>query len=54
MAKIVSDGAISHTRVKRGVEVLRLLYTKLRASFKEIGPDFHGCVSVVFEGTPGT
>ncbi len=47
-------GAISHARVKIGVEVFRLLFAKLTASFKEIEPDFHGYVSVAFDGTTGT
>ncbi|MCP5095415.1 MAG: IS4 family transposase [Chloroflexi bacterium] len=52
--KIVSDGAISHARVKLGVEVLQLLFVKLVTSFKKIEPDFYGYVSVAFDGTTGT
>jgi len=40
--------------VTPGFEVLQLLFVKLVASFKKIEPDFHGFVSVVFDGTTGT
>ncbi len=52
--KIVSDGTISHARVRLGFEVLQLLFVKLVASLKKIEPDFHGYVSVAFDGTTGT
>ncbi len=51
---IVKDGAISHARVKLGVEVLRVLFYKLTASFRPIDPDFHGRISVAFDGSTGT
>jgi hypothetical protein len=54
LTKIVSDGAISHARVKIGVELFRLLFVKLTTSFKEIVPDFYGRISVAFDGTTGT
>lgn len=53
-AKIVASGTISHARVKLGVEVFRLLFAKLTTSFKEIEPDFHGRISVAFDGSTGT
>jgi hypothetical protein len=53
-ATIVQDGAISHARVKLGVEVFRLLWAKLIASFQPLEPDFHGRVTVIFDGTTGT
>jgi hypothetical protein len=53
-AKLVAEGTISHARVKLGVELFRLLLAKLTASFKELGPDFHGWVSVAFDGSTGT
>ena len=53
-SKIVANGTISHARVKMGVEVFRLLFAKLTASFKELKPDFHGRVSVAFDGSTGT
>jgi len=52
--KIVSDGAMSHARVKLGFEVLERLFVKLVGSFKKIEPDFQGYVSVAFDGTTGT
>lgn len=54
LSKIVSDGTISHARVRIGVEIFRLLFAKLTGSFKEIEPDFHGHVSVAFDGSTGT
>jgi len=51
---IVKDGAVSHARVRLGVEVFRVLFYKLTAAFRPIAPDFHGLVSVAFDGTTGT
>jgi hypothetical protein len=51
---IVQDGAISHARVQLGVEVFRALFYKLIASLWPIAPDFHGLVSVAFDGSTGT
>ena len=53
-AKLVAEGTISHARVKVGVNLFHLLFAKLTASFKEITPDFHGWVSVAFDGSTGT
>jgi len=53
-AKLVSDGAISHARVKLGVEVFRVLWSKLVASFQPLPADFHGLISVIFDGSTGT
>ena len=53
-AKIVSEGAISHARVRLGVEVFRVLWTKLVASFQPLSADFHGRISVIFDGSTGT
>lgn len=53
-SKIVQDGTISHARVRIGVEVFRLLLAKLVASFKTIEADFHGRVTVIFDGSTGT
>lgn len=51
---IVQDGAISHARVRIGVEVFRALFAKLTASFHKIEPDFHGRITAMFDGTTGT
>ena len=51
---IVQDGAVSHARVRLGVEVFRVLFYKLTAAFQPVAPDFHGLVSVAFDGTTGT
>lgn len=53
-AKLVSDGAISHARVKLGVEVFRVLWAKLVAAFPPLPADFHGLTSVIFDGSTGT
>jgi hypothetical protein len=52
-AKLISDGAISHARVKLGVEVFRVLWEKLRASSQALPTDFHELTSVIFDGTTG-
>jgi hypothetical protein len=51
---IVKDGTVSHARVKLGIEVFRVLFHKLITAFRPIAPDFHGLVSVAFDGTTGT
>jgi len=51
---IVEDGAISHARVRLGIEVFRALFHKLTTAFQPVVPDFHGLVSVAFDGTTGT
>jgi hypothetical protein len=51
---IVQDGAISHARVKMGVEVFRALFVKLTGTCQELKADFHGLVTVIFDGTTGT
>ena len=51
---IVKDGAVSHARVRLGVEVFRVLFYKLTAAFRPIAPDFHGLVSVAFDGSTAT
>lgn len=53
-SNIVQDGAISHARVRLGVEVFRSLFHKLTASFWPIAPEFHGFISVAFDGSTGT
>lgn len=52
--KLVSDGAISHARVKLGVEVFRVLWNKLRTSSPALPADFHELTSVIFDGSTGT
>lgn len=52
--KLVSDGAISHARVRLGVEVFQVLWKKLVASFQSLPADFHGLITVIFDGSTGT
>ncbi len=53
-ANIVKDGAISHARVKLGVEIFRALFAKLVGTFSKLESDFHGLVTVMFDGTSGS
>ena len=53
-AKLVQEGAISHARVALGENVFRLLFARLTCSFQKLEPDFHGWVSVIFDGSTGT
>lgn len=53
-SNVVQDGAISHARVRLGAGVIRVLFYKLTALFWPIAPDFHGLVSVAFDGSTGT
>ena len=50
-SKIVKDGAISHARVKLGVEVFRCIFDKFSSSFKTTKADFYQWVTVMFDGT---
>jgi hypothetical protein len=50
-AKLVQDGAISHARVKLGVDVLLLLFQKVAFLLSSVESDFHGFVTVIFDGT---
>jgi hypothetical protein len=51
---LVKNGAISHARVKLGVDVFRDMFYKLVAGFKTIEPDFKGLVTAMFDGTSMT
>jgi len=53
-AKIVTDGTISHARVKLGVDVFRDIFYKFVSKFRDIPSDFHGLISVAFDGTSMT
>lgn len=51
--QLVSEGAISHARVRMGVEVFRVLFHRLVATFQPLPRDFHQWVSVAFDGSSG-
>jgi len=53
-SKLVSDGAISHARVKLGANVFRALFVKQVETFQLPVGDFHGRVSAAFDGSTGT
>lgn len=48
--KLISEGALSHARVALGWEVFRNIFQKSTALVKP-DPDFHGLVSMIFDGT---
>ncbi len=51
---IIKDGAVSHARVKLGVDIFRTLFAHVVARFTTLKTDFHGLVTVIFDGTTGT
>ena len=54
-SKLVSDGAISHARVKLGAGLFQTLFAKQVESFQpSLSADFHGWISVIFDGSTGT
>lgn len=53
-SKLVSDGAISHARVKMGAAVFRALFVKQTHSLELPPGDFHGRVSAAFDGSTAT
>ena len=52
--QLVTEGAISQARVRLGVEVFRSIFKRLVTSFAPLEADFHGWVSVIFDGSTGT
>lgn len=52
--KLVSEGAISHARKRMGIEVFRDLYIRVSALCQGVTPDFHGRITMMFDGTTGT
>ncbi|MCP4400480.1 MAG: IS4 family transposase [bacterium] len=53
-ANLVSEGAVTHARVKIGVDVFRQLFSAMRTRFAPIRADFYERVTAVFDGTTGT
>ena len=53
-SKIVEDGAISHARVKMGVDVFRSIFYKFVSSFNNTMHDFYKWTTVMFDGTTMT
>jgi len=50
-AKLLTDGAISHARTRLGVKVFISLFQKLASFLAPTEPDFHGFMTLVFDGT---
>jgi len=53
-ATLVQEGTISHARVALGLTVFRELFARLTGAFQRLEPDFHGWISVIFDGSTGT
>lgn len=51
VAGLISEGALSHARVRVGEKVFELIFRKLTASVNDLEPDFHGLITVIFDGT---
>ncbi len=52
--KLIKDGAISHARVKLGVDVFRDIFYKFVLLFTPISPDFYRWITLIFDGTAMT
>ena len=48
--KLVKDGAVSHARSKLGIDVFQLLFQKVVLTYLILKDDFHGMISVAFDG----
>lgn len=51
--QLVSDGAISHARVRLGVEVFQVLFNRVVTTFQPLPADFHQWITVAFDGSTG-
>ncbi len=54
VANLVSEGAITHARVKMGVDVFRQVFSTMRTRCAPIQADVYDRVTAVFDGTTGT
>ena len=52
--KLISDGAMTHARVRIGLTIFQVIFKKITDSFKTLKPDFHEWITVIFDGTTGT
>lgn len=52
--QLVTEGAISHARVRVGVKVFESLFNRVVATFQPLPPDFYQWVSVAFDGSTGS
>ena len=50
---LLQNGAISRARVKLGVGPFRSLFSKLASSESHLEADFHGRITVIFDGSKG-
>lgn len=50
-ARLLCEGAISHARVKLGLRIFMLIFQKVASLFTGVEPDFHGYVTIFFDGT---
>ena len=51
--QLVADGTISHARMRLGKAVFERLFNRVVDTFKPLPTDFHGWVSVAFDGSSG-
>ena len=52
--QLVSEGTISHARVRVGMRVFQVLFNQVVLTFEPLVPDFHQWVSVAFDGSTGS
>lgn len=52
--QLVTEGAISHARVRVGVAVFQVLFNRVVATFQPLPSDFYQWVSVAFDGSTGS
>lgn len=51
--QLVADGTISHARMRLGKAVFERLFNRMVATIKPLPTDFHGFVSMAFDGSSG-
>ncbi|MEA5551629.1 IS4 family transposase [Anabaena cylindrica UHCC 0172] len=52
--QLISEGAMSHARVRIGLTIFQLIFKKLTSSFTTLKSDFHKWTTVIFDGSTGT
>lgn len=52
--KLIADGAMTHARVRIGLTVFKVIFKNFTDSFNTLKPDFHGLITVIFDGTTCT
>ena len=52
--QLLSEGTISHARVRVGIQVFKVLFHRVVETFEPLPTDFYDRISVVFDGSTGT